>query len=152
MCHIRSTAGGVVSSNVSASDAQGLQARITGDTAAFRAGLAVKHFLFLGARLSGLIPLSIELGTLKTVKARFWPRLSGHSPHNPLNCSLFALKRTGVIQRKAQLKTATVFQNRSKSPYHLSFSDLRCPQVCIQYSGSQLHHIGVGFWAHLTPY
>jgi len=33
-------------------------------------------------------------GTCKTVKAKFWPWLSGKSPYNRLSCSLFARTRT----------------------------------------------------------
>ena len=39
-------------------------------------------------------PLSIEFGTYKTVKARFWSWLSGKSPQTLLSCSLSARKRT----------------------------------------------------------
>jgi len=38
----------------------------------------------------GAAPLSSEYRTYKTVKARFWPWLSGESPHNLVSCSLFA--------------------------------------------------------------
>ena len=35
-------------------------------------------------------PLSNNLGTRKTVKATFWPWLSGKCPYNPSRCPLFA--------------------------------------------------------------
>jgi len=35
---------------------------------------------FWGGRSRSAYPLSIELGTYKTVTARFWPWLSGESP------------------------------------------------------------------------
>jgi hypothetical protein len=47
----------------------------------------------LRTRLGVSVPLSSECGTYKTVKARFWPWLSGSSPLNLLSCSLFARKR-----------------------------------------------------------
>ena len=36
---------------------------------------------------------SSESGTYKTVKARFWPPISGKSPSNLSSCSLFSRRR-----------------------------------------------------------
>ena len=45
-------------------------------------------------------PLSREYGGLKTVKARFQPRLAGKSPQNLSRCSLFAWQQTEQIPSK----------------------------------------------------
>jgi len=49
---------------------------------------------FLNLRTLRDSPMSSELCTYKTVKARFWPWLSGKSPYFFGRCSLFARKRT----------------------------------------------------------
>ena len=41
-------------------------------------------------------PLSSECGTCETVKARFWPWLSGKNPQNVFSCPLFARERKVV--------------------------------------------------------
>ena len=47
-------------------------------------------------RVSTFTCQDAERGTYKTVKARFWSWLSGGSPQNLSNCSLFARKRMQV--------------------------------------------------------
>jgi len=48
-------------------------------------------------------PLSIEYGTYKTVKARFWPWLVGKSPDNLLSCSLRGvLDQLGVCRESVR--------------------------------------------------
>jgi len=50
----------------------------------------------LWAWLSG-DPRSSEYATHKTVKARFWPWISGKGPYNISSCPLFARKRLSLF-------------------------------------------------------
>ena len=47
---------------------------------------------------AGIQNVSKKIGTCKTVKARFWPWLSGECPHNASRCFLFARKWYGSGQ------------------------------------------------------
>ena len=72
--------------------------------------LSLSHSLshLLSLLLSGGVEASsssLLLPTYKTVKARFWPWLSGKCPSHPLNCWLFALPGYSAHKKQRSRRT-----------------------------------------------
>ena len=79
----------------------------------------------------GWLPLLGEYGTCTTVKARFWPQLSGKSPQNVLSCRLFARQRHVLWELQeadAEAHTAKVVKATSSRCTHLGSCKRQVPR------------------------